>query len=239
MHYFLHKLLKHTKTDPFSGSKALFNVAPHKGYYLLKFPGLDSDVFDPDPYNISLCHIDVLLGQTEWPLTWDSQQLQLLSRAQHHSRKGVSDFRHHIAFWVTSQAEDVSRYLCTKLGLLEKIINHATLDLKAEHSVVEALHGAIYEGGEVIAILTRTLYCSCFQGRKPWVRHQFKKLVIIEKWMTEIFRLLLTKGSAHVADAEVLEELYQHARQRNARTLGAWTKALEACGMMMFDTLAQ
>jgi hypothetical protein len=228
MNYFLHKLLKHAKTDPFSGSEALLDVAPYKGSSILSFPGLHGDMISE--YNISLRQIDVLLGQTEWPLTWDSQQLQILSSARYHSFEEVSGIRHHIAFWVTSQAEDVNRYLRTKLDLLEKIIVHGTLDLKAEHSVVQALHKTIHDGGEVIAILTQHLHCNCFPGRKPWIRHQFKKLVIIEKWLTELFRLLLMKGSAHVANAVVLDRLCQHARRHNARTLGAWTKALKACG---------
>jgi hypothetical protein len=228
MNYLFSKLLSRAKTDPFSGSEALLDVAPYEGFHIFNFPGLNSD--SNYGYKLSLRQIDVLLGQTEWPLTWDSQQLQILSSARYHSFEEVSGIRHHIAFWVTSQAEDISRYLYTKLDLLEKIISHGTLALKAEHAVVKALYGAIHEGGWVITILTRHLYCSCFPGRKPWIRHRFKKLVIIEKWLTEIFRLLLTKVSAHVANAVVLEEMYQFARAHNARTLGAWTKALKACG---------
>ena len=226
MNYLLSKLLNRAITDPFSVSEALLAVAPYKGFQLLNFPG----VYVCDDYdNISLRQLDLLLCQTEWPLTWDSRQLELLSSARYHSRRDVSEIRHHVAFWITSQAEDVSGYLYTKLDLIEKITNHGTLDLGAKHSVVRALHKAIHEGGEVIEILTRHLHCSCFPGRKPWIRHRFKKLVIIEKWLTELFHLLLTKGSAHVTDAVVLEELCQHARKHNARTLCAWTKALKAC----------
>lgn len=226
MDYFLNKLLNHAKTDPFSGTEALLTVAPYKGSQILNFPGV---YFHELNQNISLRQMDLLLSQTEWPLAWGSHQLDILSSAKYYPCRKAPNIRHHIAFWITSQAEDVSKYLHTKLDLVEKIIDHGTLDLGAEHSVVQALHVAIHEGGEVVAILTRHQYCSSFPGYQTWIRHRSKKLMIIEKWLTELFCLLLTKGSAYVTDAVVLEELYQHARKHNARTLGAWTKALKAC----------
>jgi hypothetical protein len=225
INYLLNKLLNRAITDPFPGSEALLAVVPYEGFQILNFPGVDLG----DNPNIPPRQLDLLLGQTEWPITWDSHQLVLLSSASYYLLNDVSKIRHHIAFWIISQAEEISKYLYTKLDLIEKIMDHGTLDLGAEHSVVLALHTAIHEGGEVIAILTRHLHCSCFPGRKPWIRHRFKKLIIIEKWLTELFRLLLTKGSAHVTDAVILEELCQHAQKHNARTLCAWTKALKAC----------
>jgi cytidylate kinase len=202
----------------------LVTISPYRGLKVLHFPG-----------SFGLCgeervphQLDLLITQMEWPLGWSALQLDELTSARSFFwSKNTIYVRGHIAFWVTAHDEQVKFYLDTKLSLAQRLLDHCQFDLTAKHSVVLALNRTIHEGGRVIDILTRHLYCNCFPGRQPWIRHRFKKLVLIQSWLTDVFCLLLTKGYRQVAKQEHMDELRQHAQQQNARTLRIWTKAVK------------
>ena len=215
------------KTDPFCGSDAYVVVAPNGGYRLYDFPGAVA----PDEHEeISTLQLELLMGQKEWQITWAQTQLHELSSARWlYWSEHIQHVRTHVSFWVTSQAEDVKKYLYTKLGLIRRLLDYGLLYLEpgGNHCVIEALHTAIHQGGEVIALLTEHKYYD--SGQEPWIRHRFRKLVVIERWLTEVIELLLTSGATHIADSEVVDSLCRHAQRHNARTLCAWIKALRAC----------
>lgn len=229
--YFFQKLLTVAKTDPFSAGEVLVTITPYRGLKFLRFSGMFASIYHgPGPHQL-----DLLIKQTEWPLNWCCWQLDDLTSARYlHLSENIADVRENIAFWVTAHAKDVIPYLGSKASLAKRLLDHSQLDLAAEHSVVRALHTTIHEGGGVIDILTRHLYCNCFPGRQPWIRHRFKKLVLIESWLRNIFYLLLTKGYRQVANQEHLDGLCQHAQQHGARTLCMWTKALKLSAAYRF-----
>lgn len=223
--FILLKLLVSAKTDPFDGSDAFVEVSLKGEYTLLKFPGRTW----PDE-TISKLQLELIMAQKEWQVTWNPWQLsELCSARWQHKSENVASLRCHVAFWVTGRAEDIQNYLYAKLDLLRKFLEHGLPQSEPElnRGVIYALHTAIHQGGEVIALLTEHTYGSC--DRQPWIRHRFKKIVLIEKWLTETMLLLMTNNVPQVADPEVIDGLCQHAQRHNARTLCAWMKVLRAC----------
>jgi len=225
--FLLSKLLTSAKTDPFCGRDAFVVVPPEGKYQLYDFPGV---VHEGEDAQVSTLQLESLMGQKEWQITLAPPQLNELCSARWLcGSKNIRNVRIHVSFWVTSQAEDVKYYLDTKLGLIRRFLDYGLLYLEPEghHCVITALHTAIHQGGEVIALLSEHDYYG--SGHQPWIRHRFKKLVLIERWLTEVIKLLLTHGVTHVTDPEIMNSLCHHARRHNARTLRAWMKALRAC----------
>ncbi|KAF2228681.1 hypothetical protein EV356DRAFT_537890 [Viridothelium virens] len=225
--FLVRKLLRSAKTDPFSTTDAYVRIGPEGGHEVVDFPGMVRG-FPPEP--MTKLQLDVFMTQNEWQLVWSSWQLNELSSVRSlEPLDRESDVRSYVAFWVTSDAEIIRKLLDSKLDLLGAFLNLNLLHLEpaADHSVIDALNVAIHQGGEVIALLTEHSYYS--HEREPWIRHRFKKLVLIECWLTKVFQLLITHGVTYMADSDVVNELCQHARKHNARTLYAWTKALGLC----------
>lgn len=173
------RLLKSAKTDPFE-SEGLLLVPPlEEEYVIYSFPGC----VNPDK-QISTLHFVSLMGQKEWQIILDHVQLGELCNARFmHWSQLIQDVHDHVEFWVTSQVKNVENYLYAKLGAIRRFLDYGLLDLKpgGSHCVTKALHTAIHQGGEVIALLSEHDYYD--SGHQPWIRHRFKKLVIIERWL--------------------------------------------------------
>ena len=222
--FLLTRLLESSKTDPFD-SEALMLVTPLGQYQLYRFPGCVSP-----KYEISILQFETLLNQREWQITWHHQQLEELCSARLlYFSQQIEDVQGHVLLWVTDRAEDLEWYLYAKLGAITRLLNYPLLDLKpgGSHCVIGALHTAIHQGGEVIALLSEH---DCYHdGHQPWIRDRFKKLVIVEKWLTEVIKLLLIQKAIDVVDLDIMNELCQHARNHNARTLCVWMRAMRVC----------
>lgn len=168
--------------------------------------------------------LEWLLCQQEWRITWSQYQLRELCSARwRHDSETVRDVRTHVRFWVTSQANDVENYLDKKLWLVRRFLDCGLLP--APGNCIQAdLHTAIHEGGKVIALLSEHEYYD--SGQQPWIRHRFKKLVLVERWLTNIIKHLLAYGVTCIGDPVDVDSLCRLAQRHNARTLHAWTKAL-------------
>ena len=222
--YLFRRLLKSAKTDPFE-SEGLLLVTPEEEYVLCSFPGC----VDPKR-QISTLQFEALMGQKEWQIILDNLQLEELCSARFmHWSQLIVDVHTHVKFWVTSQVKNVENYLYAKLGAIIRFLDYGLLDLKpgGSHCVIDALHTAIHQGGEVIALLSEHDYYH--SGHQPWIRHRFKKLAIIERWLTEVIKLLLIQGAIDAADPDIVDNFCDHARQHNARTLRVWMKVMRAC----------
>ncbi|KAI9667543.1 MAG: hypothetical protein M1821_000359 [Bathelium mastoideum] len=116
--------------------------------------------------------------------------------------------------------------------LLEKLVKSSYTDPFCNlQALVSTRPGSIEDGGanyvEVIALLTEHEYCGTSQ--KPWIRHRFKKLTCVERWLTEVFELLLRVSFNSAADPMAVERVCNHTQRHNTRTLCLLTKALEIC----------
>ena len=224
LEYLFHRMVKSAKNDPYCSSHALFGVRPEGNYELHNFPG--------DPYaneeTISELQLEWFLRQQEWPIIWDPCQLDILCSARWpYLSKEISDVRAHVSFWVTGQANDVKDYLDKKLNLTKRFLDCDLLYPEPRDCILTALQTAIHEGGEVIALLSEHEYYG--SGHQPWIRHRFKKLVLIEAWLTKIFKLLIRYRVSYLAEPKIMSGFCDRAQSHNARTLHAWTKALRAC----------
>ena len=225
LEFLFKKLLTTVKSDPFGDSHTCIGVAHCGEYELYEFPG--------EP---RACHLGVKISELqlacfqrsqEWPIVWAPNQLEVLCSARwNHFSKEICDVRTHVAFWVTSQAQEVEAYLTTKSNFIQRFLDSGALHPKPRDSLISALHTTIRQGGEVIGLLSEHQYYGT--GQLPWIRHRLKKLVLLERWLTEVFKQLLTYGATWLDDTEVVSSLCSHAQDRNARTLNAWMKALGA-----------
>ena len=171
------------------------------------------------------------LSQKEWQITLDRDQLNEMwsASALHWSHGCIQYVRVHVRFWVISSAEQVEKYLYSRLNVISRFLEYDLLDLKpgGSHCVIKALHKAIHQGGEVIILLSEHKYRQT--GQQPWIHHRFKKLVITERWLSKTIKLLLSQGISDVAYPYFFHGLSLHAQNHNARTLCVWMKVMRAC----------
>ncbi|KAK7409277.1 hypothetical protein QQX98_008517 [Neonectria punicea] len=207
------------KCDPFASRDALMLVGQDGRLFGDEFPGLSK-------FWVSFTHVGLksILRQETWPLSWSLHQPQAASNlgllAFHGS---VEDF---VCFWVTSTAKEVGTYLHGKSGLLQTFLSYNTVSSTNDWSMLEAIDEVIHSGAEIIALLSEHEYYGT--GEPPWLRHRFKKQVMVTRYMIEILTLLFEAipRQTFLDDNSVLDEFTQHAQRHNARTLCAWKQAL-------------
>lgn len=227
--FILQSLLRSTETDPFCTSDILIYVTRDGDRRFFDFPGF---FFPFDPISIHL--VDFLITQDEWEVTWDQRQLSELSSARSILfTRTLQEIDSHICFWVAADAATIRSYLDTKVDLLRKFLKHNLFQVGRKYDycikclLVNAMTNTMRTGGGVIAILTEHFYGS--PDKRPWYRYRFKKLVLVEKWLVEVFQLLIRMAINHQFNSEAIERLSQRAQDINARTHHAWATALAAC----------
>lgn len=224
--HLLDTLLMNTKSDPFGCRDALVCVLEDKQeegkYQLETFPGVNSYTsYGP----VKFTGLKSLIRQDRWQISWDSRLLWDLSTTMPlGSLDTDEEVRNHVSFWVTMEAAVIEVYLDAKLNLLVELLRHnRIINFENSCQIYHCIHNAIHQGAETIALLSEHDYNG---SGPPWLRHRFKKLILVEAFMLKALKGLLVYGYKQLAYLETLNDLSQHALRHNTRTFFVWKKAL-------------
>ncbi|KAK4203425.1 hypothetical protein QBC40DRAFT_24004 [Triangularia verruculosa] len=226
LQHILNRLLRSARSDPLVSWAGISAVADLDSYYTLEeFP---NDTSGRQVREIASSTIRVLLAQDvwEWELPWANPEQVTLACSLGYNAFPKS-VRFFVGFWVTSTHEQAMSYLERKKVLIDSLIQNSG-ELRLRHSAWEkALHATIHGGAEVIALLSEH---DRGAHRAPWLRHRFRKLVLVRKHMLYTLTLLLRLGGKALADPQLLDRVSEHAESHNARTFFAWSTALKKAG---------
>jgi hypothetical protein len=217
--FLISKLLSEAKTDPFGcEEEALVSVEDGR-YRCQTFPGMF-----PHEYLDDFIHptaLEVLMRQTEWSLSWNPYQIRLMC-----DFSWVADYpKSYVQYWVTSTSTEIKKDLEARTSFLQSFLaNKSSLAGKFPQMGLDAIHNLIHSGGNTIALLTEHEYND---HGVPWVRHRFKKLILIREFMVQVLKIFLNLWRPYIADPLKLNEISIHAQRHNARTVHIWRQALE------------
>ncbi|KAI1123642.1 hypothetical protein F5Y10DRAFT_285899 [Nemania abortiva] len=211
--YAINTFLNRAKTDPFADQEAYVVIDRYGDYR--GHPGAQPE------FNIHPEALKHLIHQDEWPLPWSPTQINGLCDLRTLG-DSVEDY---VKFWVTCPADQVNVALGARLDLLRLLVknNKALPDKLHYHEANEIIH----RGGEVISLLTEHEY---HDGTTPWVRHRFKKLILVRNCMLNILRLLLQLQPPIPTYENFINYVSEHAQRHNLRTLHIWHTALKEAG---------
>ncbi|KAK3997219.1 hypothetical protein QBC44DRAFT_399064 [Cladorrhinum sp. PSN332] len=230
------KLLSSAQVDPFATKEALVHFNKFGQFFLLQFPGV-VDHGGWNFYPISQRGLEYLIKQQEWELMWHESQLYTLCDPWHFirsiSRNGFYSptcdnadkySKINFSFWVVKPVEKVEELLDAKLYFLKCLLDYRQLHIApgGRHGFTVAIHYLLQSSRVVIGIL---LVRYSKAGERPWIRHRFRKLALVRRWLVSTFQMLLEKGFKYISSTW-LNHVGKHALEQHSRIYSAWIEAV-------------
>ncbi|KAK4458101.1 hypothetical protein QBC42DRAFT_300558 [Cladorrhinum samala] len=226
-------LLSSAQTDPFEPAEPWLMLNRSGRFHVCNFPGTPRGQLS----YASLRQLVFLIRQQRLEITWNNAQLRTLCDPWHYfgppSERIYPQHRHiggNVSFWVTATIAHVEASLNARLEVLRCFLEHGRLDIRpgGRHELHEALQWmARVTGAGVINILLESNYDGT--GRRPWVRHRWRKLLAVRVWLLNTFKLLLEHGRKQGLDMKYLSEIGDDfSLHHHVRISSAWTEAVQA-----------
>ncbi|KAK5049070.1 hypothetical protein LTR84_005493 [Exophiala bonariae] len=207
--FLLNKLLVEAKTDPLHGWPPSARFLDHLSNGHIK------GKFDP-------MVVDLLMHQIEWPISCTPYHFLELcwSNLIVAIHQNTSEF---LDFWVASTFAQVDAYFEAMLSRLNYFILNDIYPTKSYPKLgMSAIFLLIDGGGLLISLMTE---CES-DGRLPWLRHRFRKLIALRTYMVAVIRSVLEHWSSYLKVEHFLYSVSALAQSRNQRTLHIWKTAL-------------
>ncbi|KIY02220.1 uncharacterized protein Z520_02358 [Fonsecaea multimorphosa CBS 102226] len=199
------KLLLGAKTDPFTHDASMTMIVL-------------------DTYSCNPTAVEVLLHQTEWPISWHPTHLLMLLRFG----RVPGPARSFVMPWAMLDASSIEASLQAQLGIIRSFLASNAFPPQefprlGQHAISELIH----YGGLVIALLSE----HDDGGSDPPCLHRLRKLGLARTFMITAIGLLLEYWRPYLATRGELDPISIHAQQHNMRTMHIWRMALEnTCG---------